>query len=246
MRGFPATKIQSLQNPWVKEIRKAVRKGTLTDSGRLVAEGTHLYEEARRSGLGIQAVFTTEEMKAGIEGATLVPESLMREMSSLERPAGLIALVEAPPPRNFGEGLVVVLDAIQDPGNAGTILRTAEAFGVAGVVALRGTVDLFGPKVLRASAGSAFRLPLRRGVVWSEWERGNPVYAAVSRGGVPPEQVDWGTRAILVVGNEGAGVADEISREAALVSIATERVESLNAAAAAAILIYEATRRLRA
>jgi TrmH family RNA methyltransferase len=243
MRASPAAEIQSLQNPWVKEIRKAVRRGTTTDSGLLVAEGMHLYEEALRSGLHVEAVFAVAVLANRVEGATVVPDALMREMTSLDTPAGLIALVAAPLEKEVVEGVTLVLDAVQDPGNVGTILRTAEAFGVASVVALKGSVDLFAPKVLRASSGSVFRVPVRRQLTWDEVELGvRPVYVSTVRGGVAPGSVDWSAGAVLVIGNEGRGVSDELLRVGKAVSIPTVGVESLNAAVAASILIYEATR----
>ncbi len=243
MRASPAAEIQSLQNPWVKEIRKAVRRGSATESGLLVAEGLHLYKEALRSGLRVAAVFATGDFAARVEGATVVPEGLMREMSTLETPAGLIALVEAPVERLVSTGVTVVLDAVQDPGNVGTILRTAEAFGVGSVVALQGSVDLFAPKVVRASSGSVFRVPLRRHSRWGDVALGTrPVYVSTVRGGVDPKSVDYSGGAVLVIGNEGRGVSEELLGVGTAVSIPTSGVESLNAAVAASILIYEARR----
>jgi RNA methyltransferase, TrmH family len=243
MRATPAAGIQSLQNPRVKEIRKAVRRGTATESGLLVAEGLHLYEEALRSGLRVAAVFAVEDFASRVEGACLVPEALMREMSSLDTPAGLIALVETPEEREVSAGVTVVLDAVQDPGNAGTILRTAEAFGVGCVVALKGSVDLFAPKVVRASSGSVFRVPVRRHLRWGDvGVNGRPVFVSTVRGGVDPKGIDWSVGAVLVIGNEGRGVSEDLVGMGTAVSIPTRGVESLNAAVAASILIYEAIR----
>lgn len=243
MRASPAPEIQSLQNPWVKEVRKAVRRGSLTESGLIVAEGIHLYEEALRSGLRVEAVFAVAAMVGKVSGASLVPEALMREMTSLDTPAGLIALVEAPAEREERRGVTVVLDAVQDPGNVGTILRTAEAFGVASVVALKGSVDLFAPKVVRASSGSVFRVPVKRQGAWEELDRaGRPVFVSTVRGGAAPASVDWNKGALLVIGNEGRGVSEALLAQGRAVSIPTCGVESLNAAVAASILIYEATR----
>lgn len=245
MHASPAPEIQSRQNPWVKEIRKAVRQGTLTASGLLVAEGIHLYEEALRSGLRVAALFAVRSWAEKLPGASLVPEALMREMTSLDSPAGVIALVDPPEERSVARGVTLVLDAVQDPGNAGTILRSAEAFGVASVVALKGSVDLFSPKVLRASAGSVFRVPLRRQVDWEALAGDpRPLYVSVVRGGLSPAEADWDEGALLVIGNEGKGVSEPLLRAGQAISIPTAGVESLNAAVAASILIYEATRGL--
>jgi TrmH family RNA methyltransferase len=247
MRASAPAEITSLQNSWIKEIRKAVRKGGATDSGLLVAEGIHLYEEALRSGLAVEAVLAAPEYQERIPGATRVPAGLMREISSLEQAAGVVALVRAPSAADLqweAGHRILVLDAVQDPGNAGTLLRSAEAFGVSAVVALKGSVDLFSPKVLRASAGSVFRVPVLRQVEWGEIgvPAGWPVVAAAARGGEDVTAVGWKRGAAIVVGNEGQGVSAEIMVNAMTVTIATRGVESLNAAVAASILLYEAAR----
>jgi TrmH family RNA methyltransferase len=252
MRDSAPVEINSLQNRWVKEIRKAIRKGGPTDSGLLVAEGSHLLEEALRSGLAVRALFATREWAAQNASlstdASLVPAALMQEMTSLETPPGVIALVEPPPPLQdlaaLAGQLWLVLDAVQDPGNAGAILRSAEAFGVAAILSLRGSVDLFSPKVLRASAGSAFRVPLLRHAEWRDLAlpKNAPLYAATPTGGHDPREVNWRAGAGLIIGNEGRGISPDLAARAQAVSIPTSHVESLNAAIAASILIYEAAR----
>lgn len=161
-----------------------------------------------------------------------------------EPAAGAAALLEAP-----GGAPVAVLDAVQDPGNVGTILRTAAAFGFRGALLTRGTADPFAPKVVRASAATLFRLPI---VV--AWERGPEALAArgfaivcAAEGGAPPREAlasVAGKKVALVVGNEGRGISEEWLRAAAArawIPIASG-VESLNAAAAFAILAYEVAR----
>ncbi|MDX2266610.1 MAG: RNA methyltransferase [Bryobacter sp.] len=256
MRSPAPREIQSLQNPWIKEIRRAVRKGAPTEEGWLVVEGRSLCEEAKQAGWRAVAAFTSGQIEEpgkealGKEApeATRVPTALMKELSSLDHPAGWIALMEAPPREPWEiqqEDLVLVLDGIQDPGNAGTLLRSAEAFGVAGVIALRGTVELFSPKVIRASAGSIFRIPVRRQCQWEDlhFPAGFPLYAAMPSGGKRPSKVDWRRGGAILIGNEGAGVSRELAALAQPLTIPTHSVESLNAAVAGAILLYEATRR---
>ncbi len=253
-RSNPPREISSLQNPWIKEIRKALRKGSSTESGLLVAEGLHLYEEALRSGRQIVAAFATEPLGDGsilsATGLTLVSPPVLKEISSLESPAAIVALIEPAPPLEALpklEGrLALVLDGLQDPGNAGTLIRAAEAFGFAAVIALSGCVDLYSPKVLRASSGSAFRVPLWRGADWSSLHASRvPIYATLPKGGPPPRALDWSRGGLIVAGSEGHGVSADILAQAIPVSIPTLGVESLNAAVAAAIVMYEASLALR-
>jgi TrmH family RNA methyltransferase len=141
----------------------------------------------------------------------------------------------------------VVLDGVQDPGNAGAIVRAAEAFGAAGVLFLRDTAGPFNPKTVRASAGSLFRLPfvygLEREAVRRELRaRELRVLAAGAQNGQPPHGVDWTLPSALVIGSEAHGVSAPLGRDATAVRIPTRGVESLNASAAAAVLLYEASR----
>jgi TrmH family RNA methyltransferase len=136
-----------------------------------------------------------------------------------------------------GTPLVVVLDGVQDPGNAGAILRAAEAFGATGAVFLHGTVSASNPKCLRASAGSAFRLP-----IVTEIPADLALYAADPRAKLPVSQAHLGVACAIVIGGEGSGVRPELAARATGVKIPTTTVESLNAAVAAGILLYEARR----
>src|SRR5260221_6453712 len=158
----------SAQNQRLKEVRRAVTRGSATPSGLLVAEGFHLLEEALRSGCEIEAVLVSEFAlhDLGERGARTIvlKDALFRSIASTETTQGVIALVR--PPRSTldqilsGDTLALVLDEVQDPGNAGAMLRACEAFGGTGAVFLKGSVDPYNPKCLRASAGSIFRLPL--------------------------------------------------------------------------------------
>ena len=150
-----------------------------------------------------------------------------------------------------GNALIVVLDGLQDPGNAGAIVRAAEAFGATGAIFLKGTVSPYNPKTLRASAGSLFRLPMLHGVdaecaLPALAESGVRLFAALpaNRNGStrPLDAVDLTVNCGLIIGNEARGVSPELRSTAQHVSIPTVGVESLNAALAAGILLYEARR----
>jgi TrmH family RNA methyltransferase len=203
----------------------------------------------------VDSVIASETAERAIEeqfgnedlNVALVPEQLFRTISTTETSQGLIALVEPPVwtiDQLFGEAtLIAVLDGIQDPGNAGTIVRTAEAFGATGVIFVKGSVSPFNSKTLRAAAGSLFRVPFVAGVDAvivraALLQNRLNVYAAMPHGG----HMTLRRPCALVIGNEGRGVSDEFRSLAEAVSIPTASVESLNASIAAAILLYEAYR----
>ena len=170
-----------------------------------------------------------------------VLDGLFHKLASTESPQGVLALVRlrqwTPEDLLRGTPLVVVLDGVQDPGNAGAILRTAEAFGATGAVFLKGTVSPSNPKCLRASAGSAFRLP-----IVTEIPAGLELYAADPRAKLSVADAGLAAACAIVIGAEGSGVRPELAARATGVKIPTTTVESLNAAVAAGILLYEARR----
>src|SRR5579883_1246659 len=168
--------ITSAANPVLKDVRRALARGGLTAEGAAVAETFHLLEEALRSGRDVPAVLAAESMEAAVEkvvrhrhGVRIlsVADRIFSKLASTESSQGVIALVKPPSwtvEQLFtGCPLVVVLDGLQDPGNAGAIVRAAEAFGATGVLFVKGSVSPFNPKTLRASAGSLFRLPFAIG-----------------------------------------------------------------------------------
>ena len=254
--------ITSAANPLLKEVRRAIARGGLTLEGWCVAETFHLLEEALRSECEVKTVLAAESVRSAAEGhvkgigrikVVVVPDALLDGISGTETSQGVIALVKLPAWRLEqlfrGSPLVVILDGLQDPGNCGTIVRAAEAFGVTGVLFLKGTASPYNPKTLRASAGSLFRVPFLAGVDGALARaalRQNRVelYAGVpARPGVRSlAQVDLTGRCGLVIGNEARGVGGELRAAALDVAIPTVGVESLNAAVAAGVMLYEARR----
>jgi RNA methyltransferase, TrmH family len=255
-------------------------------SGELLGiEGPKLVEEALRAGLEAEALLVSESgereaqriLQAASESESGIPQSrvfrtsdkLFAGVAGTESPQGVAALFRQ---REYGfedilrgaggvkqsSPLVIVLAAVQDPGNVGTILRSAEAFGATGAAAARGTADPWSPKALRASAGSALRLPVMRGiavpVLLAQLRvSGIKIYGATSQvstagGGLAPKtrEADLTEACAIFVGNEGAGLPPEVEHAAdALISIPTSAVESLNAGVAASIVLYEAARQRR-
>lgn len=254
--------ITSAANPLLKDVRRAIARGALTSEGWCVAETFHLLEEALRSDCEVKVVLAAESVRSAAEGhvrglgrtkVVVVPDALLRAVSDTESSQGIVALVKPPQWRLEqlfrGSPLVLVLDGLQDPGNCGTIVRAAEAFGASGVIFLKGTASPYNPKTLRASAGSLFRVPFLHGVDTALAraalkQNRIELYAGVpARDGVRSlVQVDLTGRCALIVGNEARGVGGELRSAALDVAIPTVGVESLNAAIAAGILLYEARR----
>jgi TrmH family RNA methyltransferase len=276
--------ITSRENQWLKRFRGALRAGEAAEDGLVGLEGPRLVEEALRSGLGVEALLVTPagerhfERLRPLAGDSLrvlrTSDRLFASAAGTETPHGIAALVH-PRAASFddlvrGVPLVVVLVGVQDPGNVGTVVRAAEAFGATGVATCAspscGTAHPFSPKALRASAGSALRLPVVHGlkvpILLAQLHVvGVKLYAAAPdtevdapRAARPiqpvlnPWQADFRAPTALLVGNEGAGLPPEVVRSADVrVRIPIEgRVESLNAAVAASVLLYEAARQRRA
>jgi TrmH family RNA methyltransferase len=250
-------RIESRQNSRIRELRAALTRGPQQD--HIGIEGLHLLQEAIRSGLPLKTVFVAsghegllEQLAIGDAEVLVASEEVFRSATTTEHPQGIAALVEAP---SFtmndvlqGTPLVVVAAALQDPGNLGTLVRSAEAFGATGMVLLPGTVSLWNGKSLRASSGSAFRLPVvglsPEDAFRSLREAGVRIVAAVAREG---GETDLRRPTALLIGNEGAGLPDAwIAAADARVTIpCSGPVESLNAAIAGSVLLYEAMQQRR-
>lgn len=250
--------LTSSKNPLLKNVRRAIARGGLTDDGFAVAESFHLLEEALRSECAVSAILAAESIKAAVANHVrglnaprvfTLPDALFQEIASTDSPQGVLALVK-PPSWTLdqvlrGQALVAVLDGVQEPGNAGAIVRAAEAFGASGAVFLKGTVNPFNPKAMRASAGSIFRLPLvaalDEALLLAALEQKRiRLFAALPADGPAAAEVDLAQKCALAIGSEGRGVGAELARKAAPIRIPTTGVESLNAAVAAGILLYEA------
>jgi TrmH family RNA methyltransferase len=247
------------KNPLLKQVRRAVQKGSLTDDGFAIAEGFHLLEEALKSQAEIGTVIVSQSVKGAIQShvkglklrVVIVRDADFPSLASTETPQGVISLVR-PPAWSLdqllrGRTLVAVLDGIQDPGNAGAILRAAEAFGATGAAFLKGSVSPYNPKCMRASAGSVFRLPIAAALDESLLlaaldKKRSVLYAAMPRADLLVSAANFKTSCAIVIGSEGRGVSERLAEHATALRIPTTGVESLNAAVAAGILFYEARR----
>jgi TrmH family RNA methyltransferase len=258
-------RVASRQNALVKDLRRVFTQDEPTEQGYIGIEGVRLLEEAIRSGLRFQAVFFSEagrghaarllpQISSQTE-ALLLPDDVFASAARTEAPQGVAALVKLRPAKfedlleQAEAGILLAgVAGIQDPGNLGTIIRSAEAFGARAVLLGEKTVSPFNSKVVRASAGSLFREPILR-VKMAETipllkQHGVRVLATSSHKGKPLNEANFTGSAMLIVGNEGAGVPHEaLALADELVTIPhSARVESLNAGIAASILLYEAAR----
>ena len=248
-------RVESRQNARIKELRAGLVRGTKTP--HIAIEGLHLVQEALKSGLTLHTVFVRngseailEHLMVGDAEVLIVAEEVFASATMTEHPQGIAALVEAPefPLQAMftGTPLVVIAAGLQDPGNLGTLVRSAEAFGATGMMLLPGTVSLWNAKTLRASSGSAFRLPVVALTADDAFaalrERRIRIFAAVARDG--DSQADLRGPSALLVGNEGAGLPGAwIAQADARITIPLPgAVESLNAAIAGSVLLYEAMR----
>jgi len=242
------------------QVRKAIRHGTLTDDGLLPIEGPILLEEARRSQIEIGDIFLRTDAPAPAfarDHVHEVPPDVFKTIQETEHSQGVVATVR---PRLFSlddllsaaTPLVIVLGRLQDPGNVGTILRIAEAFGATGCIGLRGTVGFYNSKVVRASAGSLFRLPHIGGMDLQETISALKARQIRIVGTSPTsessiEKWDWRGPTAVLIGNEGNGLGpDELQCCETVLRIPHKQsVESLNSAIAAAVILYEASRQKR-
>ncbi|MFQ6001807.1 MAG: TrmH family RNA methyltransferase, partial [Anaerolineae bacterium] len=217
-----------------------------------IVEGVRLCEEVLRAGITPALLFYTPEVAAEGRGMRLlqaladlgkrgmaVSEEVMRAISDTQTPQGVLAVVSILP-KPPEEGLLLIVDRLRDPGNLGTILRSAWAAGVGQVVATKGTVDIYSPKVVRGAMGAHFHLSLAPDKRWKEIEpllEERQILLAEAKGEVAYHEVDWSLPSALIIGGEAEGASEEAKR------LAHKRVyipmpgeaESLNAAVAASV-----------
>lgn len=250
-------RITSRQNPLVARLRKLGNdKKIRRQEGIFLCEGTKLVGEALSWKAGVETLVVAEGIALPGElpdtvRVVEVPADLLKAVSTVDTPQGMLAVCRAPdltPPRTLEPGLYLVLDGVQDPGNVGTVWRTADAFGAEGVFLLPGCAEPFSPKTVRSTMGACFRLPV--------WETGLedltallggaglPLYATALREDTADLRSVRLDRAAVVIGSEGQGVSQAVLDACALTLKIPmrDRCESLNAAVAASVVLWEGWR----
>jgi TrmH family RNA methyltransferase len=256
-------RVTSRNNALVRELRRAFHEAAPNERGEVAIEGMHLIEEAIRSSLRLTAVFFAESagerthkllpQLARHTQTLLLPDAVFSSAVPTETPQGVAALVQVrthsmaevlrPQP-----ALLLIVAGLQDPGNLGTIARSGEAFGATGLLLGEKTVSPWNWKSVRASAGSLFRLPsakVEMALALPQLkEQGIAVLATSSHKGTPIADAGLRRPTALIIGNEGAGVPKDVLAQVDEVVIIphSEKVESLNAAIAASLVLYEASR----
>ncbi len=256
--------ITSSSNPQMKQIVQLNKKAKTRYEQRVfVAEGIKMCREAPAE--WIQAMYVSESFEKNSSCQDflkrhpyeVVSDKVFSAVSDTKTPQGLLCLIKMP--EYSLEELIpcdmphlLVLESLQDPGNLGTILRTAEGAGITGVIMNRSTVDLFHPKVIRSTMGSLFRVPFYitgdlKDTILMLKRRGITLYAAHLKGTLAYDKPDYRKPCGFLIGNEGNGLSDEIAELAdTYIRIPMEgKVESLNAAVASALLMYEVRRQRR-
>ena len=246
--------IESVNNPKVKQWRKLLTKKERDKSESFIVEGFHLVEEAVKQGEQILEIIVSDQVglpprwDVNSTPVTLVTEEISKLLTETETPQGIYAICRVPSKNSeilAEEGKTFLLiDAAQDPGNLGTMIRTADAAGIDAVIVGHGSVDIYNSKVLRSAQGSHFHLPIIRDNL-HEWikklkEKNIPVYGTALEGASAYTDISSRESFALIVGNEGNGVAKDLllSTTANLYIPIFGKSESLNVAVATGILLY--------
>ena len=244
--------IESPGNPNIKRVRALLEKNRTRDKeNAFVIEGTRIFNETPRELLRevyVSESFYKNNPLSDIEKLFIVKDEIFRKLSDVRTPQGILAVVGrlgCTTEDVLSGGLVIMLEGLQDPGNLGTILRTGEAAGIAGVIMDENTADIYSPKVVRSTMGSIFRVPFIRVKSLPELipqikQEGFTLYAAALKGSRSVDKIKFEKNSVIIIGNEGNGISAKLMELADhSVRIPMEgKVESLNAAVSASILMY--------
>ncbi len=257
--------IKSKNNPLIRQIQRLAEKRHRLRDRLFFVEGTKFVRDGLVAGWHAEYLLMAESLDIPdflIETLTnscctrhvlRVPDRLYESVTDTESPQGILAVFEY---RHFelkdvlqDKRLLLILDCVQDPGNMGTIIRTADAAGFTGVIALQGSVDVYNPKVVRATAGSIFHIPVVTGgnadeIFQKLHESGIRIYAASPGDGHKPYDINLRADAAVVIGNEASGIRDGVLKmsDSTLTLPVPGRAQSLNASVAAGVIMYESVR----
>ncbi|GGM26917.1 putative tRNA/rRNA methyltransferase YsgA [Paraliobacillus quinghaiensis] len=241
--------ITSVKNETVKQWNKLKIKKHREQQQQFLVEGVHLVQEVLASDWEVETIILQDGVTIPIEvpseKSTYVTENVMQHLTDTKTPQGIVAIVRMKESDLKNKQKLLLLDAIQDPGNVGTMIRTADAAGFDGIVLGDGTVDLYNDKVIRSSQGSIFHLPILRTNLLEytqELKQGDiTIWGSTLEQASPIHELKVPKKVALIVGNEGAGVSQELLKEA------DQRVhipifgqaESLNVSVATGIMLYQ-------
>ncbi len=263
----PKQVISSLNNPQMKNLTLLQKKVKEREKqGSYVIEGIKMFEEAKELGLLVKAYVSESFYREKIAERPeyfdkvdyeLITDSVLKEVSDTKTPQGIMGTVRAlyhQPEDLLKEerACLLLLEDIRDPGNLGTMIRAAEGAGITGIISSAASVDLYNPKVIRATMGSIYRVPFCQvedffQILQRIKEQGITIYAAHLHGLPYDTEGSFRKKCAFLIGNEANGLSEQATAQAdTLIKIPMEgKVESLNAAVAAAILMYEAARQRR-
>lgn len=242
--------IHSSKNPQVKQWKKLHTKKEREKTGTFLIEGFHLVEEAlKQEDLVIELIISEEveippRLNYGSLPITQVNKEVIKELAETENSQGIFAVCKQPQDEIKEAQSYLLLDSIQDPGNLGTIIRTADAAGIDAIIVGNGSVDIYNSKVLRSAQGSHFHLPIIRGDLFTWIEKlkrkGIPIYGTALEHGTVFKEIDPSNNFALMVGNEGSGINSDLlsQTDQNLYIPLLGKSESLNVAVAAGILLY--------
>lgn len=256
--------ITSSKNQVIKDIKALYKRKDRWNSQLFIIEGIKIIEEALYNGVDLKYIIFSDKLLSTDEGKTFfegikyndniiqITENLFKEISDTENPQGIIGIAKFNIHKldevfNIKNPSLLFLDGVQDPGNMGTIIRTCDAFNLDGIILAKGSVDPYNPKVVRATMGSIFRVPLY--IIDDSLETLSTlshhkikILATSLEGSVPVYDIDYKEGFVLVIGNESKGVTlDILNKSDTLIKIPMPGfAESLNAGVAASIIMYEA------
>ena len=257
--------VSSLSNPIVKEIKKLYKRKYRWQKKLFIVEGIKIIEECIKEKWNIKYIIIKEDFPLKFEISRLidcidgnniiiVSEKVFNEITDMENPQGILGVIEF----NLSDmeflfkvkdKFFIIIDELQDPGNMGTIIRAGDAFGVNGIIITQGCVDIYSPKVVRSTMGSIFHVPIvfaddKLKLIKDLKEKKVAVYATSLRGNIHINRVNFRRDFALIIGNESNGVTEDFLRTAdSLIKIPMKgKAESLNAAIASSIIMYEVLR----